>query len=73
MIKALVTMPASGVLPSNRDCSDMIQGIAFLQALADHSLPMLQNESQFHAARVFSSFVAASTLRQECATMHHRL
>ncbi|CAJ1373819.1 unnamed protein product [Effrenium voratum] len=33
---------------------DLEQRIDFLRALAEHSLPMPQNEAQFHAARVFS-------------------
>mmetsp|Transcript_8405 Transcript_8405/g.15350 ORF Transcript_8405/g.15350 Transcript_8405/m.15350 type:complete len:127 (+) Transcript_8405:87-467(+) len=33
---------------------DLHERIAFMQALADESLPMPQNEAQFHAARVYS-------------------
>lgn len=39
---------------------DLEQRIAFMQALADHSLPMPQNEGQFHAARVFSDTTGRS-------------
>eukprot|EP00439_Symbiodinium_sp_Y106_P066396 s1936_g10.t2 len=42
---------------------DLDERIAFLQALADHSLPMPQNESQFHAARVFSDATGRSEYR----------
>ena len=40
----------------------MSTGIAFLQVLAEHSLPMPQNEGQFHAARVFSDLVSGLRL-----------
>ncbi|CAE7290364.1 unnamed protein product [Symbiodinium sp. CCMP2592] len=42
---------------------DLDERIAFLQALADQSLPMPQNESQFHAARVFSDATGRSEYR----------
>eukprot|EP00438_Fugacium_kawagutii_P017549 Skav228537 [mRNA] locus=scaffold1887:168639:169007:+ [translate_table: standard] len=39
---------------------DLEERIAFMQTLADHSLPMPQNEGQFHAARVFSDATGRS-------------
>ena len=44
---------------------DLDQRIAFMETLAENSLPMPQNEGQFHAARVFSDATGRSEYSME--------